>query len=129
MSATQRSLAFLRSRGYHAAVVEKWNQFARVRQDAFGFVDIDAFRRWRTVDGERKYAPVFLKVQTTTQVNAPARCKKIEANEAAKDWLAIGGRIEVHGWAKQGKRGKRKTWVGRIRTAHLESGAIRWWVD
>jgi hypothetical protein len=36
MSPTQRSLAHLRRLGYQARVVERWNPFARVRQDLFG---------------------------------------------------------------------------------------------
>ena len=36
MSPTQRSLAHLKALGYQARVVEKWNPFAKVRQDLFG---------------------------------------------------------------------------------------------
>lgn len=36
MSPTQRSLAHLKALGYHAKVVEKWNPFAKIRQDLFG---------------------------------------------------------------------------------------------
>jgi hypothetical protein len=36
MSPTARSLAHLRELGYKARVVEKWNPWAKVRQDLFG---------------------------------------------------------------------------------------------
>lgn len=36
MSPTQRLLAHLKALGYHAKFVEKWNAFAKIRQDLFG---------------------------------------------------------------------------------------------
>lgn len=36
MSPAQRSLAALKQLGYRAKVVEKWNPFAKIRQDLFG---------------------------------------------------------------------------------------------
>ena len=36
MSPTSRSLAHLRHLGYQAAIVEKWNPYARRRVDCFG---------------------------------------------------------------------------------------------
>jgi hypothetical protein len=39
-SPTQRSLKHMRDLGYTCAIVEKWNQHARIRQDMFGFIDI-----------------------------------------------------------------------------------------
>jgi len=98
-SPTQRSLKVLRDDGFTAQVVEKWNPYAKIRQDLFGFIDIVAVGGLGIVG-----------VQTTTTVNMSARRKKIIESEAAQKWLAAGGKIEVHGWAKRGPRGKRKTW-------------------
>ena len=39
-SPTQRSLKHMRDLGYVCAIVEKWNPYARIRQDLFGFIDI-----------------------------------------------------------------------------------------
>jgi hypothetical protein len=36
MSPTARSLQHLKSLGAYARVVEKWNAFAKIRQDLFG---------------------------------------------------------------------------------------------
>lgn len=94
MTPTARTLKELERRGYTAAVVEKWNPWARVRQDLFGFADVIGFKA-----GE----PVLL-VQTTTRTNASARRKKIRDNPTASAWLAAGHRIEVHGWFKDGRR-------------------------
>lgn len=48
-SPTQRSLAVLRERGYIAQVVERWNPFARIRQDLFGVVDVLAVGNGETI--------------------------------------------------------------------------------
>lgn len=101
MSPTQRSLALLRERGYTAAVVERWNAFARVRQDLFGFVDIVAVKA-----GEQG----VVAVQSTSADNLAARRTKIATEQRARVWLAAGNRIVLHGWRKGGSRGTRKRW-------------------
>jgi hypothetical protein len=97
---TQRSLKLLRDEGCTVALVERWNAFARKRQDLFGFIDLVALNG----DG-------ITGVQTTTAQNLAARVSKILAEPQAKEWLLAGGLIEVHGWRKGGPRGKRKRWV------------------
>ncbi len=105
-SPTQRSLKLLRSEGWVAQVVEKYNVFAHIRQDLFNFIDIVCIRS--NVKG-------VLGVQTTTQTNGAGHMKKIKASVAYKIWLAGGNQIELHLWAKRGKAGKRKLWtVNRI---------------
>src|SRR5689334_12750215 len=89
MSPTQRSLAFLRGRGYMVAIVEKWNPHAKIRQDMWGLLDLVAIRKGET-----------LGVQTTTLSNVAARVGKISDSEAAPLIRAAGWRIEVHGWRK-----------------------------
>lgn len=105
MSPTQRSKAKLKAEGWPLiAVTERWNPFAHVRQDLFGFIDILACR-----ENE------LLAVQTTSGPNVSARVEKIGANPAYQIWLASPNRrIEVHGWAKRGARGKRKLWTCRV---------------
>ena len=93
MTPTQRSLKWLRSMGWTAEVVERWNPHARIRQDALGFGDILACR---PEDG------VAL-VQTTSKTNLPARRKKILDSERAATWMRSGGRILLHGWYKKGR--------------------------
>lgn len=105
MSPTQRSLKKLRDDGYTAAVTERFNPYAKVRVDLFGFIDILAFKDEMTVA-----------VQTTSGDggNVSARVQKIMALPAAKAWAAsIFRQIVVHGWAKRGPRGKRKVWECR----------------
>lgn len=105
-SPTQRSLAKLRADGWLVAVVERWNPYAKVRQDLFGFIDLLAIKGNET-----------LAVQTTSGSNVAARFEKIRntsAGHAAGLWLASPNRrLVIHGWRKAGPRGKRKVWECR----------------
>lgn len=100
-SPTQRTLAALRAMGYTAQVVERWNQFAHVRQDLFGGIDVVAIHPDH--DG-------VLGVQATVTGSLSNRRKKLEKLPALKLWLQCGNRLELWGWSKKGKRGKRKMW-------------------
>ena len=108
MSPTQRTLAYLRKEGRRAQVVERWNQYARVRQDLFGCIDIVAL-------GRRQ----ILGIQATDGTSVAKRLTKMLTEKSAevRDWLAAGGRLECWGWRKTGPRGKRKTWS--VRRVHV----------
>ena len=92
MTPTQRSLEYMRSLGYRCDVVEKFNPFAKVRQDLWGFVDILCIR-----DSEVKG------VQVTSYSNMAARIKKISEHENVGIVRKAGIRIECHGWRKRGR--------------------------
>lgn len=70
-------------------MVEKWNPFAKIRQDLFGWIDIVAVGQGH-----------ILGVQTTTAPNMSARLKKAKGNEALRKWLRGGGVLIIHGWKK-----------------------------
>lgn len=89
---TQRSLKYLREKGYRVEVVEKWNPHVRRRQDLFGVIDLIAIRAGET-----------LAVQTTSSSGVSARIKKIADAEATPDMRAAGWKIVVHGWRKNSK--------------------------
>lgn len=101
-SPTSRSLAECRRRGWIAQVVEKWNPHARVRQDLFGCIDIVAVQ-----EGQ------ILGIQACAGSSHAARRDKALAEPRLRAWLDAGARFEVWSWAKQGPRGKRKTWTLR----------------
>lgn len=103
-SPTSRSLELMKARGYTVAITERWNPFAKIRQDLFGFIDLVAIRA-----GERGVTAI----QTTSGSNVSARIAKIRAEARAGIWLAAGNHIVVHGWKKAGAKGKRKTWQCR----------------
>lgn len=97
---TSRTLEKLRRLGYRADVVERWMHATKQRKDVFGFGDVLAC-------GEH-----ILLVQATSTGNMSSRFSKIvnECADAARDWLASGGRIEVWGWRKYAKPIERKYW-------------------
>lgn len=99
MSPTQRSLAHLKELGYAAKVVEKWNPFAKIRQDLFGG-DVLALK-----SGE----PVLV-VQATSGANHAARRVKLAEAGFITLWKESGAVLEIWSWAKRGPRGKRKVW-------------------
>jgi len=99
ISPTQRSLKYLRSKGYHCAIVERWNHFAGIRQDLFGIIDIVAIH---------ELFPDTLGIQTTSMSNVSARVEKIKASPYYRALKASHWQIAVHGWGKQGARGKPK---------------------
>lgn len=101
MTPTQRTLQKLKEMGYHAGVVEKWNAFARIRQDLFGAIDIIACKN--DVNG-------VWGIQTTTTGNMAARIEKATAIPAIRAFVQAGNRFSVWGWAKRGARGERKVW-------------------
>ena len=93
MSPTQRTLAYLRGEGYLATVVEHWNQFAHIRQDLFGIIDVLAVGKGITIG-----------VQCTSYGNGATRVKKITDHESTPWLREAGWQLEVHEWTK-GKRG------------------------
>ena len=90
MSPTQRSLKVMRDRGYTVAVVEHWNQWARIRQDLFGFIDLLCLGE----DGQ------VVAVQTTSASNVSARVTKISEHPNLAVVRRAGWRIVVQGWRK-----------------------------
>ncbi len=89
ISPTQRSLALCRKHGWTCQVTEHWNQFARIRQDLFGFIDV------LIMNGTG-----FIAIQSTSGDNMSKRIAKIKEEPRALLWLQSGGRIMVHGWRK-----------------------------
>lgn len=108
-SPAQRSLALVRTEGYVAEVTERWNHWARIRQDLFGFIDLLAMRPTRG----------FLGVQTTSWANTSARIKKIASEPLAGIFLASGGSIQVHGWRKNKKT---KRWECKCTSLDFNNG-------
>lgn len=87
------------------AVTERWNAFAKIRQDLYGWIDLIALDpKWQTAWG----------IQCTSGSNMAARVAKIEESKEAALWSRCGNRIAVVGWRKAGARGKRKLWDARI---------------
>ncbi len=93
LSPTQLTLRHLRKQGYTAAVVERWNPHARIRQDLFGCVDVLAVGYGETIA-----------VQCTSKGNISSRVRKMADAEAIGDMRDSNWRILVHGWHKPRNR-------------------------
>jgi hypothetical protein len=89
-SPTQRSLKFMREKGFHAEVTERWIPGANVRKDLWGFVDILCLGADGAVVG----------VQSTSDSNVAARITKIAESPLVDRVRKAGIRILVHGWKK-----------------------------
>ena len=103
-SPTARSLQYCHSHGLPASVVERWNPHAKIRQDAFGFIDLIV------LDTD---AHAIIGVQATSASNHAARRRKILAEPKALAWSNAGGLIEVWSWSKRAGVTKRKVWTLR----------------
>ena len=98
LSPTQLTLRWLRERGDACQVVERWNQWAKIRQDLFGFIDIVSL----SDDG-------IVGIQATSGSNHSARRNKVLASQEAKSWCRAGGKVLVMSWSK-----KKNRWVERV---------------
>ena len=92
-SPTQLSLKLMKERGYKCEITERWNPFARIRQDLYGFIDVLCLG-----DGD------IVGVQTTSYSNMSARIKKIREHENFAAVNRAGIRVIVQGWHKKGAR-------------------------
>jgi len=104
-----RALAELKRRGYRAKPVEKWNSFAKIRQDLWGF-DIEALR-----PGEI----LFVQVTGGDGGNHAARRTKLLASAECRDVLLAGGRAAVWSYALRGEAGDRKLYELREQDIYL----------
>ncbi len=92
MSPTQLSLRHLRKQGYIAAVVERWNPHAKIRQDLFGIIDVLAVGNGETIG-----------VQCTSYSNVSKRVNKMAESEAIDHLRDADWRLIVQGWYKDGR--------------------------
>jgi len=106
-SPTERTLAWLRARGYSPEKVEQRVNFGKTTRDFMGFADILAIRLGDK-DG-------VLAVQATTVDHIKDRVAKIKAEPRARLWRQCGNSIWVVGWAKVApETGRRKVYKAVI---------------
>ncbi len=100
LSPTQRTLAYFRGLGFDVGVTEKWNHYAGIRQDLFGFIDLIAMDDVETIA-----------IQATSGSNTSARTKKILRIPEAHRWVkGPNRRLVVIGWRKLKNRGPNGKW-------------------
>ncbi len=100
MSPTQRSKKYLEELGYRVAVVEKWNQWAKVRQDLFGCIDLLAIKP--------NCKP--LGVQCTSHPNLTSRVDKCRV--LGQVWLST-GHTQLEAWAWRKLKGAKRLVLDR----------------
>lgn len=95
-SPTALSLKYLRDLGFEAAVVEKWNPHAKIRQDLFGCIDIVAVSEWGRI----------LWVQATSHNggNMASRRRKLEESDIVPFLNMNSNKVILHGWHKANGR-------------------------
>lgn len=105
----QRSLKHLRDNGWTVCIVEKFIKHPNMpfgkRIDAFGIGDLLACRQ---LDGDHQPGQIAL-VQCCSTDFAKHKDKLLAIPEL-QTWKDSGGEVILHGWAKRGPRGKRKTY-------------------
>jgi hypothetical protein len=104
VSPTQRARAFCKANGWTSQIVERFNVYAKVRQDLFGVIDLVV------LDGQGG-GP--LGVQVCAGASHAARRDKALAEPRLREWLSAPARFEVWSYSKRGERGKRKLWTLR----------------
>lgn len=110
ISPTQLTMAWMKRRGFVAQIVERWNPFAKVRQDLFQVIDIVAVNK----QGD------LLGIQVTTRSNMSSRRAKVRESLGAKYW-ATHNQIQVHGWQKVGPR-----WTVTVCQMEYDKHAAMW---
>ena len=109
ISPVQRTLAELRKQGFTAAVVERWNPHAKIRQDLFGLIDVVAVLNQPTT-----YTPHVWGIQVCGG-NGDLAAHFAKA-EASPHFAAVRSSFvfQVWTWRKLGARGKRKLWTHTV---------------
>lgn len=92
-SPTELTLAYMRKQGCLAAVVEKWNAHARLRQDLFGILDVLCLSPDGTTIG----------VQSTSRSNISSRAAKMAESDNLGLLRRCNWRLLIHGWDKDSK--------------------------
>tara|TARA_R110002050_G_scaffold211417_2_gene347512 strand:- start:403 stop:696 length:294 start_codon:yes stop_codon:yes gene_type:complete len=93
VSPTQRTLKRLRDSGDYplVSIVERWNAFAKIRQDLFGIIDLLAIDSKGNTVG----------IQVTSYSNISARVNKMQDSDAIKHLRDANWVLIVEGWHKK----------------------------
>ena len=99
-SPLQRSKKLMEEQGATVAIVERWNPFAKIRQDLFGIIDLLGVCHGYT-----------RAVQVTTLGHMKDHREKMLASPNLKKIKDAGWVVELHGWRKL-----RTGWAVKIET-------------
>lgn len=117
----QRTLKYLRDRGHTAAVVERYNQYTRHREDLFGFIDILSLDPRGRIVGVQACGTDW--GQHLNKLSG-------ERADIVGKWIGASGLVWLIGWRKlkaikaNGKKGKQERWVPRLGTVGVDSDGL-----
>lgn len=124
--ALQRSKQYLEDKGWHVAIVEKWNQWAHIRQDLYGLHDLVAVRHdsngvWG-INACEDNGEVQAHIDKYLNGWDDPKRGRQPPNPHLPVWLAAGNRFSIFGWGKRSSdgRGSRKVWTLRVVEAYLD---------
>lgn len=114
LSATQRTLRYIRAQGGLCDIVERFNPYGGkfgVRHDLFNIIDIIMLDPTEGIVGIQSCGQSFAEHD-----------RKILESEYAVEWLKAGGKLRLVSWRKVKKKrgGKQMIWAPRIKEYHLE---------
>lgn len=128
----QRSKKYLEKLGWHVWIVEVWNQWARIRQDMYGFADLVAIRHdlkgvW-AINACEDNGEVQAHVKKYLDGYEDSRKGHQLPNAHLPVWLSSGNRFSIMGWGKRSSdgRGSRKVWTLRLVEFYLEGAEVKW---
>jgi hypothetical protein len=107
-NAKQRSMKYLRDRGWVVADVEKWipprgaMKFG-VRKDVWGFGDL-------LVCGDG-IALIQCCADSGGKAGMEAHRQKMLTIDEIRNWKIAGGKVFLHGWKRRKPRGERARWI------------------
>jgi len=129
--ALQRTKAWLEEKGWHCWITEHWNQWAHIRQDAFGLHDLIAIRHdfkgvWGVNACDDNGA---IQAHVKKYVDGYDHPKKGRQppNPHLPVWLSAGNRFSIFGWGLRSSdgRGSRKVWTLRVVEAYLVGAQVQ----
>src|SRR5262247_2646167 len=98
-SPTEHTLRYLKDMRVEARVVERWNPWAKKRQDLWG---ADIISRW---------GMKLLVIQSTSGAHHADHVLKACGNPEVLNWLLCDVGFQIWSWSKKGKMGQRKLWT------------------
>lgn len=130
--ALQRSKAWLEKRGWHCWIVEHFNPWAHIRQDAYGMLDLIAIRHdfkgvWG-VNATQDNGEVQEHVSKYSDGYDDTKKGRQPPNPHLPVWLSGNNRFSIFGWGKRASdgRGSRKVWTLRVVEAYLAGAQVQW---
>lgn len=130
--ALQRSKKYLEDKGWHVSIVEKWNQWAHVRQDLYGLHDLVAVRHdsngvWG-INACEDDGAVSDHIKKYLNGYDDSKRGRQPPNRTLPVWLCAGNRFSIMGWGKRSMagRGSRKVWTLRIVEFYIDGAEVKW---